>query len=147
MAQILVTQNELLRQLLHSQQQGGRRHHQPQSSDYQDFLGTQPPLFSPSDNPLKADAWIRTIESKFSLLTAPCSEANKVKFASQQLRDAARLWWDHLVSEHPTNHQFTWAEFKNAFLAHHVPAGLLDRKLSEFLVLTQGTRTVPQYAQ
>ena len=34
-----------------------------------------------------------------------------------------------------------------AFRDHHIPAGLLDRKLNEFLALTQGTRTVLQYAQ
>ena len=30
---------------------------------------------------------------------------------------------------------------------HHIPEGLLERKLNEFLALTQGTRTVVQYAQ
>ena len=40
-----------------------------------------------------------------------------------------------------------WEEFRTAFRAHHIPEGLLDRKLNEFLVLTQGTRTVLQYAQ
>ena len=38
-------------------------------------------------------------------------------------------------------------EFKIAFRDHHIPAGLLDRKLNEFLALTQGTRTVVKYAQ
>src|SRR5579859_1551161 len=83
MAQILVTQNELLRQLIHGQQQGGRHHHQPQTARYQDFLGTQPPLFSQTEDPLDADAWARTIESKFSLLTVPCSEVNKARFTAQ----------------------------------------------------------------
>jgi hypothetical protein len=35
----------------------------------------------------------------------------------------------------------------DAFQAHHIPNGLLDRKLNEFLALTQGTRTVLLYAQ
>jgi hypothetical protein len=96
---------------------------------------------------MDADAWIRTIESKFSLLTAPCSEANKARFAAQQLRGAARLWWDNHAAQYPANHQITWAQFKEAFTAHHIPAGLLDRKLTEFLALTQGSRPVLQYAQ
>jgi hypothetical protein len=33
------------------------------------------------------------------------------------------------------------------FQGHHIPAGILDRNLNEFLALTQGTRTVLQYAQ
>jgi len=87
-AEILAAQTELLRQLVQGQQQqrGGRHDHQPQSATYTDFLGTQPPLFNRTEEPLDADAWIRTIESKFSLLTVPCSEANKAHFAAQQLR-------------------------------------------------------------
>jgi len=46
----------------------------------------------------------------------------------------------------PTDHVITWEEFRTAFRAHHIPEGLLDRKLNEFLALTQGTRTVLQYA-
>jgi predicted PolB exonuclease-like 3'-5' exonuclease len=48
---------------------------------------------------------------------------------------------------HPANHQFTWNDFKEAFLAYHIPTNLLDHKLSEFLAFTQGTHTVLQYAQ
>src|SRR6185312_6490768 len=47
----------------------------------------------------------------------------------------------------PADHVVNWNEFKMAFRDHHIPAGLLDRKLNEFLALTQGTRTVVQYAQ
>jgi hypothetical protein len=45
------------------------------------------------------------------------------------------------------DHVVTWEELKTTFRGHHIPAGILDRKLNEFLVLTQGTRTVLQYAQ
>jgi hypothetical protein len=38
-------------------------------------------------------------------------------------------------------------EFKAAFRGHHIPAGIMDRKLNEFLALTQGSHTVLQYAQ
>ena len=107
---------------------------------YQDFL--RPPLFTKVDEPLDADAWIRTIKSKFSLLTVPCSEANKTQYAAQQLRGSARMWWDHYHGMQPADHVVSWNEFKDAFRAHHIPAGLLDRKLNEFLDLTQGTRTI-----
>jgi hypothetical protein len=45
------------------------------------------------------------------------------------------------------DHVVTWEEFRNAFRAHHILEGLMERKLNEFLALTQGTRTVLQYAQ
>jgi hypothetical protein len=43
--------------------------------------------------------------------------------------------------------KFSWEEFKTAFRGHHIPAGILDRKLNEFLALNQGTHMVLQYAQ
>jgi predicted PolB exonuclease-like 3'-5' exonuclease len=46
----------------------------------------------------------------------------------------------------PADHVVTWEEFKTAFRGHHIPAGILDRKHNEFLALTQGIRTVLQYA-
>jgi len=99
------------------------------------------------EEPLDAEAWIKTIESKFDLLTVPCSEANKARFATQQLRGLVRLWWDHYNSMLPADHVVTWNEFRTAFRAHHIPEGLMDRKMNEFLALTQGTRSVMQYAQ
>ena len=83
LAEYLAAQTELLRQLVQGQQQwGGRNDHQPQSAMYTNFFGTQPPLFNRMEEPLDADAWIKTIESKFYLLNVPCSEANKACFAA-----------------------------------------------------------------
>jgi hypothetical protein len=47
----------------------------------------------------------------------------------------------------PVDHMVEWGEFKTAFRGHHIPAGIMDRKLNEFLALTQGGRTMLQYAQ
>ena len=87
------------------------------------------------------------MESKFELLVRDCSEANKAKFAAQQLRGPAQLWWKNYTALLLDNHVVTWTEFRTTFRAHHIPEGLMDRKLNEFLALTQGTRTVSQYAQ
>jgi hypothetical protein len=54
---------------------------------------------------------------------------------------------NHFRAMLPADHEVTWEEFKTAFRGHHIPAGILDRKLNESLALTQGTRTVLQYAQ
>jgi hypothetical protein len=40
------------------------------------------------------------------------------------------------------NHVVEWGEFKAAFRGHHILAGIMDRKLNEFLALTQGSCTV-----
>jgi predicted PolB exonuclease-like 3'-5' exonuclease len=47
----------------------------------------------------------------------------------------------------PVGHIVTWEEFKTTFRGHHIPTGIMDRKLNEFLALTQGNRTELQYAQ
>jgi hypothetical protein len=96
----------------------------------------QPPLFNKTEEPLDADSWIHTIESKFALLTLPCPESNKARFAAQQLRGIACIWWDNYFAMLPTDHVVTWDEFKNVFRAHHIPEGLMERKLNEFLALT-----------
>jgi hypothetical protein len=87
------------------------------------------------------------VESKFPLLNGVCSDVAKVRFATQQLRGPARTWWDHFLAMQPVDHVVEWGEFKAAFRGHHIPVGILDRKLNEFLALTQENRTVLQYAQ
>jgi hypothetical protein len=43
-------------------------------------------------------------------------------------------------------HAVTWTEFKQAFKSHHIPKGLMDRKMRELLALKQGSDTVYHYA-
>ena len=98
LAELMAMQNELLCQLVQGQQNQPRQQHggrDAQPAGYQKFFGTQPPLFSRTDEPLDADAWLRTIESKFALLAVPYADANKAQFATQQLRGTTRIWWDH----------------------------------------------------
>jgi hypothetical protein len=97
-------QNQFRHQQRGHQQQG---HDEHPSASYQDFFSTQPPLFHKIEEPLDADAWLRTIESKFALLSAPCSEANKALFAAQQLRGIARIWSDHYYAMQPNGHVVT----------------------------------------
>jgi hypothetical protein len=47
----------------------------------------------------------------------------------------------------PIDHVVEWGKFKATFRGHHIPTGIMDRKLNEFLALTQGNRIVLQYAQ
>jgi predicted PolB exonuclease-like 3'-5' exonuclease len=47
----------------------------------------------------------------------------------------------------PVDHEVEWREFKAAFRGHHIPAGIMDHNLNEFPALTQGNRTMLQYAQ
>jgi hypothetical protein len=115
-------------------------------ASYQDFLSAQPPFFSKAEEPLDADAWLHIIESKFALLTIPYADSSKASFAAQQLRGAARIWWDNFYAMQPAGHIISWDEFRTAFRAHYIPEGLLEWKLNEFLALTQDSSTILQYA-
>jgi hypothetical protein len=83
--------------------------------------------------------WLRVVESKFPLLTGDYPDDAKARFTAQQLRGPARTWWDHFCAMLPADREVSWEEFKTAFRGHHIPAGILDRKLNEFLALNQGT--------
>jgi hypothetical protein len=150
--ELMAQQNEILRQLAQRQpppqHYGGGDHQRHQAAaTYQEFLSTQPPLFTRAEDPLDADVWLRVVESKFPLLHGVCSEVTKVRFTTQQLRRPAWTWWDHFLAMQLVDHEVEWREFKAAFRGHHIPAGIMDRKLNEFLALTQGNRTVLQYSQ
>jgi hypothetical protein len=63
-------QNEILRQLLqrkpHPQQYGGGQPQRPLvAATYQEFLSTQPPLFTKAEDPLDADVWLTVVNPSF----------------------------------------------------------------------------------
>jgi hypothetical protein len=98
--ELMAQQNEILRQLLqrqpHPQQYGGGQPQiPPAATTYQEFLSTQPPLFTKAEDPLDADVWLQVVESKFPLLMEACPDDTKTRFATQQLRGPTRTWWDH----------------------------------------------------
>jgi hypothetical protein len=139
--ELIAQQNEILRQLLqrqpHPQQYGGGQPQRPPAaSTYQEFLSTQPPLFTKVEDSLDANVWLRAMESKFPLLTGACPDNTKIRFTVQQLREPAPTWWDHFHAMLPADHEEMWEEFKTAFRGHHILPGILDRKVNEFLALT-----------
>jgi hypothetical protein len=137
LAEVMALQTELLNQLVQAQM--NQSHHPSRGRDEHPSAGyqdAQPPLFHKTDEPLDANAWLCTIESKFALLSAPCSDTNKALFVAQQLRGTARIWWDHYYAMQPAGHIVTWNECRTTFRAHHIAEGLIERKLNEFLNLT-----------
>ncbi|XP_066324113.1 uncharacterized protein [Miscanthus floridulus] len=112
-------------------------------SSYQDFLKTHPPTFTPTAEPLDAEHWLCVLEQKFLLLIV--TEEQKVRFAAQQLLGSASAWWDTFNAMQLVDHYVTWQEFTMAFREYYIPAGVLNRKLMEFLDLRQGSMSVMDY--
>jgi hypothetical protein len=114
-------------------------------SSYSDFLATHPRVFADVTDPLEADSWLHTIESKFGQLH--CTEYQKTLYAAQQLRGATGAWWASYIATLPDDHHVLWGEFHTAFRAHHLSMGLLRSKLKEFLDLEQGNHSVFNYTR
>jgi hypothetical protein len=83
-------------------------------SSYVEFLAIHLPTFTEASEPLEADHWLHTVESKFDLLN--CIENQKTLFAAQQLLGDARVWWTSFTATSPAN-QVQWTEFRDAFCA------------------------------
>jgi hypothetical protein len=85
------------------------------------------------------------MESKFGLLRY--TEVQMTLFATQQLWGDANPWWANYTSTRPTDYQVSWAEFRNAFRAHYIPAGMMRKKCQEFMDLKQGGRSMHDYSK
>jgi hypothetical protein len=101
-------------------------------STYVEFLTSQSPTFIEADEPLEADHWLRTIESKFELLH--CTENQKILFVAQKLLGDVRAWWTNFTATFPAN-QVEWAEFYKALCVHHIPAGIMKSKHQKIMDL------------
>jgi hypothetical protein len=70
--QVLATQNDLMHLIveneMHRVAECQQPRHQDQDSSYSHFLATHPPVFTNAIDPLEADNWLHTTESKFRLL-------------------------------------------------------------------------------
>ncbi|GJS26269.1 putative reverse transcriptase domain-containing protein [Tanacetum coccineum] len=64
---------------------------------YCDFTACNVPKFDETLDPIASTRWLSAIEGAFR--TSCCKEKNKVNFASNFLRDSAKMWWDRKVSE------------------------------------------------
>jgi hypothetical protein len=146
--QLLATQNELMSVLIQNEEHSGaesphHHHHQDLNTSYSDFLVTQLPLFSGAKDPLEADNWLCTTESKFGLLH--CTEPQKIVYATQPLRGSTGAWWASYTVALPADHHVSWDEFHVAFRGHHLSAGTMHRKLVEFLDLCHWNHSVYEY--
>jgi hypothetical protein len=148
--QLLAMQNEIMSVLVQNEAHCGAEHpqnlcQQDMNMSYSDFLVTHPPLFSRARDPLEADDWLRTTESKFGMLH--CTEYQKTLYAAQQLRGSIGAWWASYTIALPADHHVPCDEFHVAFCGHPLSVGAMCRKLSEFLDLHQGNHSVYEYTQ
>lgn len=125
MAHMMMMMNQNQNQ---NQNQGANQPPAPSRDKCREFKKGHPPFLSRSTEPLQADDWLKAVERKLNI--AQCNDREKVLYGSTQLLDPNAITWD---------------QFKEAFRAHHVPAGLIKLKKKEFLALKQDSMTVCEY--
>jgi hypothetical protein len=113
------------------------------NTSYSEFLATHPLVSSRAEDPLDADDWLSTTESKSGLLHY--TEYQTTLYAAQQLRGPPGAWWASYITALPADHHAVWDEFHVAFRGHHLSTGIMCRKLVEFLELRQGNHFVYEY--
>jgi hypothetical protein len=69
----------------------------------------------------------------------------KTLFTTQQLCGGASVWWANYAVTHPADYQVPWTEFRSAFRAHHIPAGMMRKKHKEFMDVKQGGWSMYNY--
>jgi hypothetical protein len=114
-----------------------------QYSSFKDFMDTKPPIFREVEEPLQADEWLSTIEQRFRLLRL--TEGMKASYAGHQLQGPTSVWWNHHRTTFPADVEIVWDQFKVAFRGHYIPPGLMAIKHTEFMKLTQGSKSLNEY--
>ena len=69
-----------------------------------------------------------------------------MRFVAQRLLGSASASWDTFNAIQLVDDHVTWQEFTATFREYYIPAGVLNRKLTEFLDLKQGSMFVIDYA-
>jgi len=134
-------------QTMAQQNWGGRHVRQGgevnQHNNFKDFQDTKTPVFKEAVEPLEADEWLNTLEQKFRLMRV--TEELKVEYAAHQLEGKAGVWWSRYRTSLSANAVVTWDQFKTTFRNTYIPQGLMTIKHTEFMNLTQGTKSLTEY--
>src|SRR3954466_643085 len=148
LTQLIQQQNALMQMLIQNQNNNNNNNNNPPPPPPVDnlirFLRLNPSVFSSSTEPIVADDWLRKVGRE--LVTAGCTNAEKVRFAAHQLDGPAASWWENYTTTYPIA-TITWDQFQQAFRTAHVSAGAMSLKKREFRNLRQGGRSVAEYVE
>ncbi|GFS41402.1 hypothetical protein Acr_00g0074060 [Actinidia rufa] len=101
------------------------------------FQQLRPPTFYGTLDPMAAESWLLGIERVFEVL--PCTDEQKVVFATFMFEGAALIWWQ---LKKPLEPLWLWPRFLEVFNEEYFPEMVRDQKIQEFLYLKQGNMIV-----
>ncbi|XP_028077785.1 uncharacterized protein LOC114279700 [Camellia sinensis] len=127
-------------QALQSSITNGTLERRGEPTSIKQFQELKATTFIGSPNPLVAEAWVRDMEKIFR--TLPCTERQKVTFATFTFKDDTQEWWLLTLEKEDI---MTWARFLKVFYEKYFQDSLRKQKPSEFMHLRQGTMIVAEY--
>jgi len=97
-------------------------------------------------SPDAADQWLKDLERIFD--AKPCSAENRLAVTIYMLTAEADHWWTSSKSiMEERGEPVTWEAFRGKFLPEYFPNSIGYGKEVEFLQLTQGGKTMTDYAE
>ncbi|XP_022041465.1 uncharacterized protein LOC110944051 [Helianthus annuus] len=124
--------------------EGSRTKSKERRCTYKDFMACNPFSYNGEVDPIKCQRWIANIETVF--IRSRCEKEDQVMFATGQLQQQAKDWWDTQCKElgEVRLQTLTWQEFRELFLKHHFPQSAVDRIQDEFLHLRQQNESIDE---
>ncbi|XP_022041204.1 uncharacterized protein LOC110943778 [Helianthus annuus] len=124
--------------------EGSRSKSKERRCTYKDFMACNPSSFNGEVDPIRCQRWIANIEAVF--IRSRCEKEDQVMFATGQLQQQAKDWWDTQCKElgEEKLQTLTWQEFKESFLKYHCLHSAIDRIQEEFLRLRQQDESIDE---
>ncbi|GJV30404.1 zinc finger, CCHC-type, retrotransposon gag domain protein [Tanacetum coccineum] len=137
-----VLSSMISRQLEEFKKEGIMKDFMNEMATYRDFTACDVPKFDGTLDLIASTRWLSAVKGAFR--TSCCKEKNKVNFASNFLRDSAKMWWDGTVCEKGGEWigSCLWKDFKELFNVEYVPAEEVDKIREEFQTLMQTNEMV-----
>jgi len=102
--------------------------------------------FSGKTSPDATDQWLKDLERIFD--AKMCQADNRLAFAVYMLTEEAEHWWMSMKSiMEERGEPVTWEAFRGKFLLEYFPDSVRYAKEVEFLQLTQGGKSIADYAE
>ncbi|XP_058784598.1 uncharacterized protein LOC131659424 [Vicia villosa] len=109
------------------------------------FQRENSPVFKGTHDPDGALDWLKELEQIFHVMD--CTPAQKVRYGTHMLAKEADDWWlETLARLEFSGEEVTWNVFRREFLRKYYPEDVRGKKEIEFLELSQGNKSVTEYA-
>jgi len=112
----------------------------------EDFLKHYPAKFDGKTSPDIVDQWLKDLERIYDAKMCPVE--NRLAFSVYMLTGDAEHWWSSTRSMLEERDELvTWETLMERFLSEYFPDSIRYAKEVEFLQLTQGGKTMTEYAE